>query len=193
MLDAALGQFGRNGWAATTVPMIAGAADVSVDTVYAVFGTKSNLLMEVVELAIVGDDEEAPMADRPEFALLGDGDLKERLRQGVRYTVAVYERSLPILDALREAAASDEHARERYARYGQDRHDLMAAGMALMLGSEPGEPLVDALWALVSPESYAGLTRDRGWSPAQVEDWFTTLASAAIELTSRRTSQGERE
>ena len=129
VIDAALLLFSENGWAATTVPMIAAEAGVSVDTIYAVFGTKASLLMTVVDVAIVGDDDETAMVDRPDFAQLGQGRRHERLRTGVRYTMAVYARSVPILRTLQEAAASDEVARARHVQYDDDRRALIAAGM----------------------------------------------------------------
>jgi AcrR family transcriptional regulator len=180
VIDAALLLFSENGWAATTVPMIATEAGVSVDTIYAVFGTKASLLMTVVDVAIVGDDAETAMADRPDFALLGQGRRHERLRTGVRYTMAVYARSVPILRTLREAAASDEVARARHVQYDIDRRALVAAGMELILQQPPSVEVVDAVAALVSPEVYTYLL-DRGWSDQQVEDWFVDLVKATID------------
>src|SRR5215212_8503648 len=87
IIDAALELFGEQGWAATTLPTVAARAGTSVDTIYATFGTKSALLLAVVEVAIVGDDEAAPMAARPDFARFGEGRRSERLRTGVRYTM----------------------------------------------------------------------------------------------------------
>jgi hypothetical protein len=92
----------------------------------------------------------------------------------------VYARSVPMLRALREAAASDEVARARLAQYDQDRRDLTAAGMSLILGREPSDELVDTIWALVSPEVYAYLLDGRGWSSGEAEDWFVAMAKAAI-------------
>jgi len=181
IIDAALQLFGDRGWTATTLPAIAKEAGVSVDTIYATFGTKSSLLMDVVHVAIVGDDDDAAMADRPDFALLGKGRRHERIRAGVRYTMQVYDRSVPILRALREAAASDPVARERFERYDDDRRELVAAGTALMLGSEPTEAQVDAVWALVSPEVRTYLLEGRGWSPDAVEDWFVDMLKAALD------------
>lgn len=180
VIDAALLLFREHGWTATTLPMIARAAGVSVDTIYTTFGTKSALLMAVVDVAIVGDDEAAPMAERPDFAAFAKGRRPERLRTGVRYTMDVYERSVPVLETLREAAASDETARARLAQYDRDRRDLIAAGMTLILGREPSDEVVDSVWALVSPEVYTYLVHGRGWSTAQVEDWFVDLTKAAI-------------
>jgi AcrR family transcriptional regulator len=185
IIDAALGLFGDQGWTATTLPMVAARAGTSVDTIYATFGTKSALLMTVVDVAIVGDDEEVPMGQRPDFAQFAKGRRHERLRTGVRYTMDVYARSVAILDALREAAASDPAAEERLARYGQDRRDLIAAGMALILGEEPSEDGVDAIWALVSPEVYTYLIHGRRWPAPRVEDWFVDMAKAAIARAGR--------
>ena len=131
-----------------------------------------------VEVAIVGDDEEAPMAERPDFAAFAQGRRPERLRTGVRYTMAVYERSVPVLDTLREAAASDAAAQARLAQYDQDRRDLIAAGMTLILGAEPSDEVVDSVWALVSPEVYTYLIEGRGWSTSQVEDWVVDHTKA---------------
>jgi AcrR family transcriptional regulator len=181
IVEAALLLFGEHGWSATTLPAIAKEAGVSVDTIHAVFGTKSALLMDVVHVAIVGDDDDVAMADRDDFALLGKGRRAERIRAGVRYTLAVYDRSVPILRALREAAASDAVARERFERYDHDRRELIAAGTALMLGSTPSEEQVDAVWALISPEVRTYLLEDRGWSPEAVEDWFVHMVKAALD------------
>jgi AcrR family transcriptional regulator len=180
IVDAGLELFAEKGWAATTVPMIAERAEVSPDTVHAVFGAKSALLMSVVDRAIVGDDEEARMVDRPDFAALGEGRRPQRVRAGVRYALATYGRSVPILRTLREAAASDEVARARYEQYGRDRRDVIAAGMALIVGREPSTELVDAVWAVVSPETYSYLREGCGWAEADVEDWLATMVEAAI-------------
>jgi len=180
IVDAALGLFEAQGWTATTLPAIAATAGVSVDTIYATFGTKSALFLATVHVAIVGDDQDVAMADRADFARLGRGGRTERLRTGVRYTMDVYRRSVPILRALREAAASDAAARERCAQYDHDRHELIGAGMTLIVGRAASTELVDSVWALVSPEVHSHLIDGRGWTEQQVEDWFVDLTQVAI-------------
>lgn len=181
VLDAALGLFGEHGWAATTLAMIAARAGVSVDTIHVVFGTKSALLMAVVEVAIVGDDGEARMVDRADFAQVGEGRRSDRVRAAVRYGIAAYERSVPILDTLREAAASDATAHARLIQYDQDRYDLVAAGVTLILGHEPPADVVDAVWTLLSPGVYTHLITDRSWSSAQAEDWLVEMMKVALK------------
>ena len=184
IVDAAIKLFGERGWAATTLPLVAAEAGTAVDTIYSAFGTKSGLLMAAVDVAIVGDDEPTPMVDRPELASFAKGRRVERLRTGVRFTIGVYERSLPILKALREAAASDEVARARLAQYDDDRRNVMVVGLAFILGNPAPDELVDAIWALVSPEVYTMLVEGRGWSSARAESWLVEMASAAVSACS---------
>lgn len=185
VVDAAYDLFADHGWRATALPAIATRAGVSVDTIYATFGTKSALLVAVVHRAIVGDDDDRPMVDRADFARFSRGRRHERLRTGVRYTMDVYERSLPILATLREAAASDDVARERLARYDQDRRDLIEAGVNLIVGHEPTDDLIDTFWALISPDVYRHVRDGRGWSSQKIEDWFVDLLEFAIANESR--------
>ncbi|HEY2565672.1 MAG TPA: TetR/AcrR family transcriptional regulator [Acidimicrobiales bacterium] len=180
IIDAAITLFGERGWAATTMPMIASTAGTAVDTIYSTFGSKSALMMAAIEVAIVGDDEEAAMMDRADFALLGKGRRSDRLRAGVRYTVGVYQRSVPILRALQEAAASDEAARKRLTQYDEDRRNLTEAGLALILGGAVPEKVVDAIWALTSPEVFVYLTQGRGWSVDEAEAWLVHMSTAAM-------------
>jgi AcrR family transcriptional regulator len=185
IVDAAIRLFSDRGWTATTLPMIAAEAGTSVDTIYATFGTKSALMMAAVDVAIVEDDEEEAMVDRPDFALFAKGKRIERLRTGVHFTVGVYERSVPMLKALQEAAASDDAARARLTQYDEDRRGVIAAGLALILGRTAPEELIDTMWALASPEVFIMLTERRSWSIGRTEDWLVQVSNAAIAAASR--------
>ena len=181
IVNAAITLFGQRGWAATSLPMIAAEAGTAVDTIYSAFGTKSALLMAAIDVAIIGDDGPTPMVERPELARFAKGTRIERIRTGVRFTIGVYERSIPILKALQEAAASDDAAHARLAQYHEDRRNVIVAGMALILGRPAPDELVDAIWALVSPEVFTMLTEHRGWSVTQAEAWLVEMSRAAVK------------
>lgn len=87
---------------------------------------------------------------------------------------------MPLLKALQEAAASDEAARARLTQYDEDRRNVTAAGLALVLGGAVSEDLVDAIWALASPEVLTHLTEGRGWSVPKTEAWLVHMCNAAI-------------
>ena len=57
---------------------------------------------------------------------------------------------------------------------------ITAAGLALILGGEAPEAVVDAIWALASPEVYVYLTEGRGWSMEAAEDWLVDICGATI-------------
>jgi AcrR family transcriptional regulator len=161
--------------------MVAAEAGTAVDTIYSAFGSKSGLLMAAIDLAIAGDDDPTAMVDRPEVAEFAKGERLDRLRTGVHFTIGVYERSVPMLRALQEAAASDQAARARLAQYDNDRRNVMVVGLGLILGRLAPDKLVDAIWALVSPEVLTMLTEGRGWSTGDAETWLVTMANAAID------------
>ena len=60
ILDAALELFVASGYAARSIQAIAERAAVAVQTVYAVFGTKRELLRQLIESTITGDDHPSP-------------------------------------------------------------------------------------------------------------------------------------
>ena len=63
ILDAAAELFVASGYAATTIQAVADQAGVAVQTVYAVFGTKRELLRQLIESTITGDEPE-PVTER---------------------------------------------------------------------------------------------------------------------------------
>jgi AcrR family transcriptional regulator len=54
VVDAATRLFGERGWAATGMRDVAREAGVSVETVYANFSSKGDLLMAAIDVAVVG-------------------------------------------------------------------------------------------------------------------------------------------
>src|SRR5262249_56395056 len=57
--------FERDGYRPTTIAAIAAHAGVSAESVYKGFGTKAALAKAVFDLALAGDDEPVPVAERP--------------------------------------------------------------------------------------------------------------------------------
>ncbi len=65
IVSAATERFVSDGYTATTVAGIAGAAGVSTPTVYAAFGTKASILKACIDVALAGDDADVAVVDRP--------------------------------------------------------------------------------------------------------------------------------
>ncbi len=67
VLDAAERLFIRDGYATTTIAAVAEAADVAVQTVYAIFGNKRAILAQLLQVRVVGDDQAIPRRDRADW------------------------------------------------------------------------------------------------------------------------------
>ncbi|MFI5074060.1 MAG: TetR/AcrR family transcriptional regulator [Actinomycetales bacterium] len=106
--SAATDLFLAQGYAATSMRAVALAAGVAEKTVYLQYAAKTALLKEVVETAIVGDDDEVPVAARGWFTdALGEPDPQAKLRLIVDGTTTLHERTGPMFSVARGAAAVD--------------------------------------------------------------------------------------
>src|SRR5690349_25009742 len=89
LLDAAGRCCLDKGYAATTMKDVAAEAGVSVQTVFGQ-GSKASLLLACVDRAVVGDDEELPLAQRELFLRLVQGPDRATKLAAVRELVLRY-------------------------------------------------------------------------------------------------------
>jgi AcrR family transcriptional regulator len=172
VLEHAVALFGERGWAGTGMRDIARAAGVSVETVYATFGSKTDLLIAALDLAVVGDAEPVALQERPEFTALGRGSMAERTRAAARLAREVNERTTGVGRALREGAAADEQLAQRLA-VGESNRRADVARAAHLVADRPVSPSEsDGIWAVVSVEVFHLLVERAGWSTRRYEHWL---------------------
>ena len=124
MIDAATRLFVEHGYAGTSIAKIAVEAEVSPETVYAVFGTKRELLNAVVQAAATGVAEGgavvgADLVDR----VRAEPDPRRRFDMMAEATRDTLRRVGPLDEVVRAAAAGDpeiaalrqEHEAQRLA------------------------------------------------------------------------------
>ena len=181
VLEAATARFCERGWAAS-VRDIARAAGVSVETVYAHFGSKVDLLNEVVDVAVVGDDEPVALVDRPEFAALSAGNRRERVLAAAALNTSINQRTTPLFRALREAAAVEPVLASRLQGLRESQRQTVHAGLAMVTGRELTATQADGLWALLSQEVFELLVNSAGWSPAQYQAWVAQAITTLLHL-----------
>lgn len=172
MLEAATELFGQNGWAGTGMRDVARAAGVAVETVYANFGSKSELLLAAIDVAVVGDAQPIPLGERPEFAVLGRGSLAARARAAARLLRQIHERTYGLGKALREGAAGDAELAQRLTEGERRRRINIDEGARLVAGRPITDTERDGLWAVLGMEVYQLLVDRAGWTPARYEDWL---------------------
>jgi AcrR family transcriptional regulator len=191
VIEAAAAVFAEHGWAGTTMPSVAAAAGVAVETVYrAVPGGKAALLAAAVQAALAGGAERSEIStdERPGIRRVIDAaEPLVALQQYARMLPGTWGRVGPLLTALDEAGpgADLEQLRtdleaQRLAGMLRFARHLHAAG-ALRPEVTP-EIAADVLWTVCSRANHDALTRARGWPTSDYTAWITrTLAAHLLE------------
>ena len=185
ILDAAHELFVTTGYAATTIQAIAERGGVAVQTVYAVFGNKRELLEQLIESTITGDDDPRPVNERPEAQAIADEpDAQRRAELDAAYSRSITERVAPIVRVATEAAASDPELTAMMDEVKAARRQEMITAVQILAGPDglridPDEAAA-TLYVLYSPSVADMLMRDHGWSPKQYEKWLAHMIAAAV-------------
>lgn len=179
ILDAAQKLFAQRGYPASTVEAIASGAGVAVDTVYAIFGSKREVLRSLLDVRVGGDDAPIEVLDRP-------GPQAVRVERNQARQLAVFahdvsqriERVRPVDDIIRGAAAVDSDVAALRTRVQESRHESMREFVSWVAANGPlraGLTRDDAaaiVWTLTSPEVHSLLRGVRGWSPGRYAAWL---------------------
>ncbi len=181
VVEAATRLFGERGYAATGMRDVAREAEVAVETVYAYYRSKTELLMAAIDQAVVGDDAPVAMADRPEFRALGTGSRAERIGAAAQLITEVNRRTVGVNLALREAASSDPQLDALIRQREQGRRTNVGQGIALITGRAADDRTCDALWAVFDVGVYRLLVDLRGWSPQEYCDWLADAIDRLLD------------
>jgi TetR/AcrR family transcriptional regulator, regulator of autoinduction and epiphytic fitness len=187
IVEAARELFVDLGYPATTFGAIADSSGVSIQTVYAHFPTKRDLLKAVIDQTVVGDDEPVAVHDRPEVAaILAEPTGEGKLRLHAAHAVAISQRATAVDQMLRSAAAVDAEAADLWRRGSEQRQ----AGMAQLAAHlfEVGHlreglsvhDAADRLAVLIDPEVYRLTVGTKGWTPEQHREWLADLLVASL-------------
>jgi AcrR family transcriptional regulator len=180
VIEAAWRLFAEQGYAATSIEQIARAAGVSRATVFTSVGGKPLLLKSAFDVAIVGDDEPAPLPDRPESqAIRAEPDPRVYLERYARLVADMGSRLAPIAEAVRGAAGADANARELWNVHLTQRRtgaanvisDLLNKGGRLREGLDR-QTAADILWVFIDPGLYGHLVFRQGWTPERFRTWL---------------------
>jgi AcrR family transcriptional regulator len=177
IVEAAGALFLSQGYARTTIRQIAEAANVSADTVYAVFGTKARVLTALIDQRLAPAADTDNVLDRPEaHAVREEPDQRRQLHLFARDMAAISARVRPVYEILRTASAVEpematiraemdayrlrnmRQAAEWVAAHGPLRVDIDRAG--------------EIIWALASPDVSRMLCDGRGWTQEEYAMWL---------------------
>jgi AcrR family transcriptional regulator len=192
VLAAARELFLERGYARTTAREIAARAAVSLDTVYAAAGRKPQIMLELVEQAISGQDRAVPAEARDYVQSVQEAaGARAKIEIYAGALAAVLPRLAPLVQVLREAAPADADC----ARLWRGIADRRAANMLLFARDlrATGElrpdlddaDVADLVWSTNAPEYYQ-LLAERGWTPERyrrlvVDVWTRVLLAAGAD------------
>ena len=184
ILDSAQRLFAGRGYAASTIEAIASSAGVAVDTVYAIFGSKREVLKSLLDVRVGGDDAHIDVLDRPgPQAVRAERDQRRQLSVFASDVSEIIERVRPVDDIIRGAAAVDAEVAALRARVQESRFDSMRKFVSWVVANGPlRESLTEddaatIVWTLTSPELHSLLRGVRGWSSKRYAAWLgETLA-----------------
>jgi AcrR family transcriptional regulator len=183
MLKAARKLFTQGGYTATTMQAIATEAGVAVQTLYFTFETKRAILKELLDVEIAGDALPVASLERPWADEALGAPPAQMLRLLALRTAEIHARVAVVLEVVRSAAATDPEIAELWRTNIAQRHTVVAVftgALAAKGNLRPGvNPLraADTALAVMTPETYLLLTRDRSWSNDEWADWAAdTLA-----------------
>lgn len=187
VLDAARRLFLDRGYAETTVPSVAAAAGVSVETIYKAFSNKAGLLKAVFDVAIVGDDEPIPMLGRDMVRRIrAEPDPRRKLRIYGEHLAEAGPRASALQLLARAAAVSDREAAGMWGRMLAERLTGMTH-FARELHEEGHldtdisfEEARDVLWTYNSVELYDLLVIQRGWNDERYGRFIADALIAAL-------------
>jgi AcrR family transcriptional regulator len=185
VLDTAHRLFVEQGYAGTSIAQIAAGAGVSGPTVFAGFRSKSNLLKEAVDVAIVGDLEPVPLADRAGMRRVhAAATADEALTRFAGLIVEIAPRACPIALVVYAAADADPEIAALARTLDEQRlrgAEALARTVVGLLGAPARLAEVrDTVWTLISPHQYGLLVDGRGWSVERYADWIRRALVALV-------------
>ncbi len=193
LLDAAETLFVREGYAATTIAAIAEEADLAAQTVYAIFGNKRAILNELLAVRVLGDDDHVPerspvrVQGREEWKTIErQADPKRQLALLAGFATQIGKRIAGLYQVLAGAAGSDPEIAELYRNQQQARYidqKRIARSLARKGALRPGlseTRATDIMWAIANPNTHHALIGERGWSPAEYEQWLGQALICAL-------------
>lgn len=185
IVEAARSLFLARGYAGTTIDAVAREAGVAVQTVYAAFGSKPEILKTVVDVAVAGADAPVPLIDPNAVKAIGaEPDVHRRVRMFAALLGRVQGRTAAVAQVAREAASSDPDVGEVWRAMQAGRAEGMADVVPGLVGDgappRPLEEIRDLLYVLTSPEVYQLFVVDRLWTPERYEDWLAESVEAVV-------------
>lgn len=180
IIAAARELFVSQGYGQATLGQVAASAGVAVETIYASFKNKANLLRHVWYVDFRGDDQDVTLYDRPEMrAILAEPDLSIRIGLHASFVTATNRRMAPLVDMLVGAASTEPGAAAMLDEWAERRMDV--ATKYAKAARQSGQLAIDEqlcrdiLYATMDGALWHRLVVERGWTDKKYAAWLAEL------------------
>jgi AcrR family transcriptional regulator len=170
------------GYDGMTIEAIAQRAEVSAQSVYALFKSKAGILTELLDQSTFGEKYEDAVREA-----MSASDPETRLRLAARIARQIHEPLSTTFDLLRGAGvvapelAKLEQQRERLRYERQERMIISLRDAKRLRRGLNHRTARDIFWMLTGRDVYRMLVRERGWSPQQYQEWLAdTLVQSLL-------------
>ena len=161
------------GYAGMTIDAIARRAKVSAQSVFAIFKSKTGILIALLDQTAFGPEYEAAVQKA-----LGATEPETRLRLAAPIARQIHDAQSAAFDLLRGSGvvapelAKLERQREDL-RYERQQRMILSLRNARRLRPElTMKTARDIFWMLTGRDVYRMLVRERGWSSEKYQDWL---------------------
>lgn len=165
-----------------TVDAIAQRAEVSAQTVYATFKSKTGILIALLDQSMFRADYEEVIRDT-----LSANDPEERLRRAASVARQIRGAQSSAFDLMRGAGvvapelAKLERQRERLRYEKEESFITFLRNKGRLRRGLNHKTARDIFWMLTGGDVYRMLVKERGWSPSMYELWLAdTLVDSLL-------------
>jgi AcrR family transcriptional regulator len=156
-----------------TIDAIAQRAEVSPQTVYAVFRSKAGILAELLDRTSFGTGYQDLVRQSKEKEFPPD-----RMRFAARIARHIYESQSETIDLLQGVSLVTPELADLIKERECKRYDSQRSLVEFISQKGWLHPSInptkarDVLWTFTSRELYGMVVRQRGWSPQEYEEWL---------------------
>src|SRR6267378_6430232 len=187
IVEAARQLLQTEGYDGMTIEAIARRAEVSAPSVYAIFKSKTGILIALLDQSTFGPDYVEVVGQA-----LSASDPETRLRRAASVARQIRGAQSAAFDLMRGAGvvapelAKLEQQRERLRYERQERMIIsLRDAKRLRLGLNH-QTARDIFWMLTGRDVYRMLVRERGWSPQKYQDWLADTLVHSLLSPARR-------
>jgi AcrR family transcriptional regulator len=166
ILAAARKLFASEGYGQSTIESIATTAGVSVQTVYATFGSKGMMLTALLDQMALDADPSLLQKQLQSAA----GDPRRQLRAALSFNGRLYSAGFDLIDLARTVSGLEPDLAAMWQAGEKRRYDAISALVAEWARAEALAPglsaraATDMLWAFSGPDIFRLLVKERSWS-----------------------------